>query len=197
MKMRDRSCRWAKKRLDAFPGGDLADRSAARVRLHLRGCRSCRSEASDWLRARKALVDGALCGLPASVDEEFFDRLHRQVLAEVAAEPGCGASPRRRAWHRWRLAVAAAVLVGAGWWLVRSLAPENDLLHRAPLATGGSLPFSAPGMRPLADKESTDVDSEGQGLMGRLKLRTLELDSEPAPPSRHRAGAAANPQDRR
>jgi hypothetical protein len=191
-----RSCRWARKRLDAFAGGDLGGRPAARMRLHLRGCRSCRSEASAWLQARKALVDGALCGLPASVDEEFFDRLHRQVLAEVAAEPGCGASPHPRAWHRWQVAVAAAVLIGAGWWLVRML-PQHDLLHRPPLATGVRLPSPGRDMRPLADKESVDVDSEGQGLMGRLKLRTLELDSEPAPPSNRRAGAASNPQDRR
>jgi Putative zinc-finger len=192
------SCRWAKKRLHAFAGGDLPARAAARLRLHLRECQACRGEASGWLQARKALVDGALCGLPASVDEAFFDRLHRQVLAEVAAESERSEVARVRTPAWWRLAAAAVLLIGAGWWSVQLLAPDNDLRHRPALPAGGSQSFAGPGLRPLAEQEwSTETDSDGQGLMGRIKLRTLELDTEPAQANKRRAGPAANPQDRR
>lgn len=185
-----RSCGWAKKRLHAFAGGDLDARTCAQLKQHLRGCPGCRGEAKGWLQARKALVDGALCGLPASVDEAFFDRLHRQVLAEVASVGPVPAAPAPP-FARWRLAAAAVLLVGTGWWSVNLLAPGWSQFRDGPPVVKTSLPgFTTPGVRPLAEEDWGDGGN--QGLMARIKLRTLEREMDPAEVRRRKPAASGS-----
>jgi hypothetical protein len=177
--MRLRSCRWIRRRLSAFAGEDLGAVETGGVRLHLRACSTCRAAAGGWLRARRRLQESAAAAAPASVDDAFFARLHAEVISAVAQEP----IPEPRDWRwrgRLRIAAAAALLFGLGLWSVQVIAPTNPgLLERPALRGESGDPESVgagTGMRPLGSERGVDLDSDSHGLMGRLRLRTLEQE---------------------
>lgn len=195
-----RRCRWTRKRLSAFAGGDLSAGGVAAVRAHLVACPECRCELGGWLRARKALRPDGLDGVP-DVDGAFFADLHADIMARVGEQPmgqvAASGSPVRR---RWLAAAAAAVLLFAiGLWSVQAWSPRHGMLDRSPMPMAGTAgpPGHAPGsgLQPLGgDVElSWDGTGEGHGLMGRLRLRTLERESL-RPPVRSVGEAVPDPE---
>jgi len=181
--LRELGCRRTLGRLPLFVGGDLDERVARVVSAHLRGCPTCRREASAQLQAKNALADAVAATVVPGVDEALFVALHERVLERVATvEP---AAPRQ--WgRRAAIAVAAGALFGLGWLAAR---PDGGLLDRTPIhaagaAHRGSDSFGGATLQPLGHdvvwqfvRHAEASDSSGLGLMGRLMLRTLEDDA--------------------
>lgn len=190
------SCRKVRGQLPWFAGGELAAADAAAVRAHLCACQPCRTEASALVRSVRALRAANDAVLPG-VDDAFFARSHRAVLARVAAEADAagGTAASRAPRLRWLPRVAAAAALFAfGLWLARP-AQVPSLLERpavAPyLGTGvRAVPWAGPrAMQPLSFDTREEVP--GRGLMGRLVLRTLEdFEGTLVPPPPRRKNAA-------
>jgi hypothetical protein len=169
------SCAKVQRLLVDFVGDDLSLRIAAPLRAHLQACNGCRGLASQQLQVQRALRTG----VAAPVPESLFEELQTAVMAAVAQEPLPRLEPRRR----WRAAsvAAAALLFGGGLLLAR---PGIDPFWRAPIDTvQGALPLVQPygpgaaaTLRPLSNDYSSAMPGAGQGMMGRVTLRTLELD---------------------
>ncbi len=190
-------CGWVAPRLSAFAGQDLPVAERAAVRLHLRDCAPCRTAAGGWLRAREALREGLQAPVPG-IDDAFFARLHRDIVAqERDREPTAASRPLPGRWRRAVAGLAALLLVGAGVWIAQA-ADGHGLLDRDPVTaspvagTTRPRPAQAPGargpaMRALGAEDALwesldgdptaewgDLDADSAGLMGRMKLRTLE-----------------------
>lgn len=193
------TCAEVRGHLEWFVGGDLDACSLAAVRSHLRDCQACRSVAGSLHRATCAVRALADAPHPA-VDDSMFTAMHAEVMAAVAAEAG-----RERSWPKRLLPlVAAVVLFGLGWWLVRG-SDDGSVFVRPPImamtGTEGpakAVPWAGPRvpLRSLGEESDSDAPADGSfgpGMMGRWHLRTLEAIESMSPtltdvPAATRAG---------
>jgi hypothetical protein len=97
------SCEAVRELLPDFTLGTLNDLEAVSVRAHLRGCATCRSEAS-------ALDEGVALFASAAHQAEPPEELESRVMA-VLAEEWAEAPTRTRVPRRWAALAAAAALV--------------------------------------------------------------------------------------
>lgn len=188
----DAARRW----LPEFVGGDLDAARSAAVRSHLVACSACRREAAALQQSLKALRGGGR-DLVAGVDEAMFATLHADVCAAVAAER-LPASPGSHRWLWFGTLAAASFLLG--WLTMVETRPQA--LVREPIfrVSDGSMsdgrgdpgrskhrgdlqPFrtATPAvLHPLGYPGGAEDDvlrggrGAGVGMMGRLRLRTLE-----------------------
>lgn len=121
------SCESVRELLPDYTLGTLADTEGATVRRHLRGCSTCRSEAS-------ALDQGLALFARAAHAEEPPSDLERRVMA-VLADEWVEAPQPARASRRWlamaAVAATAAVAVGAVAWAGLAQVQGNRLEARA------------------------------------------------------------------
>ncbi|MGE3171213.1 MAG: zf-HC2 domain-containing protein [Planctomycetota bacterium] len=176
-------CERARQQLPEFVAGDLEAARAELLRGHLRGCHECRRSAGEQLQAARALRRAVCATIVPGVDDALFLDLHERVLNRVAGEEpprprGAGGLMRG---GRAAAVVAASVLIACGWMLARPGAGAG-LIDRSPIRGGGgaaaAVPVRGPAMQWLSHESVSTADpavgGSGQGLMGRLSLRTLE-----------------------
>ncbi|GAB4152128.1 MAG: hypothetical protein Fur0037_20890 [Planctomycetota bacterium] len=178
------SCARCRDRIPEFVAGELTGPKALALRGHLMSCIDCRREASAHLRAH-----GALRSLrdESIVGEEFFEDLHRSILAAIQdSRPGAEGTRSGGPWrHRLQRAsglLAAMALFALGIWTVRF----SD--GREPPGRGGeragvpALPLDGgPVLRELGSfAEGIDPALWApslRGMMGRAMLpRFVEVD---------------------
>jgi len=169
--MNARACRRAQRSLPAFVAGDLLAAEAVPVQQHLRGCNGCRALAGAQLRAMQALRAGVTVELPLAEDE-FFDRLHADVLDQVAALPVPEPAATRPLLQRLVSVAAAMLLFALGAWFVRA-GDGNRLQLGPPLHPGiGAQPVTDSIGWPALPR-SLGHDGLGHGMQGRVELHDL------------------------
>jgi len=157
------NCHAAKKRIPLFVGGELSDREAGGLRLHLEACPECRAEAEELERSRLAVRNMAEAGAAGDWTPAEWNRMIRTITATR------GESRTREAFHRLRPALAGAlgVLLAAGVFLVqRELrqpsAPETGSFAVINPETQAAVPDPAPTKDP--DVKSVTIISPESGL---------------------------------
>ena len=127
--------------LALFAGGDLGFVERWRVRRHVRGCGSCRSEV-DALRTAGEDLREAADKMPQGVN---WARLSQEMIGNIhvglAAGECVGPEPRERrlslGWHAAAV-MAAAFIVGLGamWWKIprHEANPASSVNHAVMLA---------------------------------------------------------------
>ena len=198
------SCPSVLELLPWFVGGDLDATHSEAVRVHLRGCSSCRREAAALQQATKALqaVREAMESPPPGskalgvAEEPMFAAMHDSIVQAVRTEAArIDAAPRPTLATRWLPLAAALMLVAVGWWWMRGPASLSVMQRRAidmPLVDDSFVrvvPWAGPRV-PLQPLGFTVPPSEegaesgvGQGMMGRCRLRDRadELSAAPVP----------------
>lgn len=183
--MTELRCERARQQLPEFVAGDLEAAGAELLRRHLRGCHECRRSAGEQLQAARALRRAVCATIVPGVDDALFLDLHERVLTRVAGEEpprprGAGGVLRG---GRAAAAMAAGVLIACGWMLAQPGA-GTGLIERSPIRGGSggaaAVPVRGPAMQWLSHESMSGAEpagalgGSGQGLMGRLSLRTLE-----------------------
>lgn len=108
--------------LALFAGGELGPLARWRIEGHLNGCSRCRNAVSEFFELRSQVMD--LGDLPHLDWAAMAQRIQRQV---EAARRGARPWPVWR--PAWSAALAVAVLMAAGLYLVRQqLAPRGAVL---------------------------------------------------------------------
>jgi len=183
------TCRRVRDELPWFVGGDLPAERERAAADHLRDCCACRRQAAALQQSRKAL-DEAGRVVPGGVDEPMFTAMQASIVAAVGREEaGAMRGEAGGAPWRWAQVLAAAAMFLFGWWLVDTEA-VSPVFGRPPIAgpIGGvakAVPYAGHRveLQPLGDewKPATGgaENGVGPGMMGRLRLRTLEDLEDP------------------
>ncbi|MFY9343979.1 MAG: zf-HC2 domain-containing protein, partial [Planctomycetota bacterium] len=142
--MNPSSCAAVRETLPWFVGGDLEPRRAGAVREHLVHCRLCRSEAAALQQGVQRLQQAGSEPV-AGVDDSFFADLQRRIVDEVRAAEAPVAAARGGAPASVWLALAAVLLVAAGFWVGRGSRVGDPGSGQAPMVAPAAF-----GLEPTA-----------------------------------------------
>ena len=159
------SCEEVWREISNYLEGEIHPNLRAAMEEHFRGCKHC-----------TAVLDGTRNVIQLYADERMFEvplgfslRLQRRLEENM--------SGRRRSFLGWMVAVAAAILIAAGFELGQSSAfsrPELRSQHARPgssvppdmmvvVAAGGKT-FHVPGCRFVHDKAKLEILAAGQAM---------------------------------
>jgi anti-sigma factor RsiW len=159
-------CRRYRRQLPLWIGGDLEERLALRVRLHVRNCPACAAAAEALRRAHGAVEQAASEPVPVEGDS-----LWPQIRPLCRAE-----SPRRSDVRGWLPAVslaAACVAVVAAVAVLPSVPPPVVVDAPGPSAqagVSGSFGFDSTDRPILRAEEGARVDTERRLVLPEANL---------------------------
>jgi hypothetical protein len=152
-------------KLALYAGGDLGVFERWRVRSHLNGCETCRSEIARFEAAGEVLTDEG-ARMPEGLD---WGPLSRDMAAnirlglaagEIVASTG-NHSPAI-AWRPAAVVASATALLITAWWLNVPAAPPHDAQQQQALA-----------VQPLLQETDSGIEvRSGRGSLSLLRPRT-------------------------